>query len=164
MPGLFNEYAENQLNEPSESQSGFLKFVVGVLVVGLIIAGGVIAYFGVGPMLVKPYTPPIQSNAPDVTDVLGLNSNQQSSELQRIEDQQEEQQLIQSLAAQTTLPSQEPVAAFLIKQVPQHAPESLFSNAAQGDILFVLTRTGKTYLYRPSTDEIIASGTAKIEQ
>lgn len=164
LPGLFHDYSASEFDAPEESRSSGSKLFVGIIVVGLVAAMGAIAYYGVGPMLVKPYVPPVQSNAPDVAEVLGLGSSQSSSGITAITDEQTKQQLLQRLVAEVNVAEGEQVSVLLIEKVPQHTSDSLFAKAAEGDVLFVLMQTGSAYLYRPSEDKIVASGMASVSQ
>ena len=164
LSGLFHDYSANEFDVQEESRSVGPKLFVGIIVAGLVVAIGAIAYFGVGPMLVKPYAPPVQSNAPDVAAVLGLGSSQSSSGITTITNEQTKQQLLQRLAAEVNIPEGEQVSVLLVEKVPQHTADSLFAKAAEGDVLLVLMQTGSAYLYRPSEDKIVASGTASVSQ
>ena len=164
LPGLFPEYSHNDYSSDEESNSSVAKVIVGVIVAGLVGAMGAIAYFGVGPMLVKPYTPPVQSNAPDVAEVLGVGSNNQGAGITAVADEEAKQQLLQRLSAEVSIPDGEQVSVLYVEQVPQHDADSLFAQAAQGDVLFVLMGSGSAYLYRPSEDKIVANGSALVEK
>jgi hypothetical protein len=162
VPSLFYDQADIAVEGKVESRSVASKIILLSLTTGLVVAFGAIAYFGIGPMLVKPYEPPVQSNAPDVSDVLGLHNSQQGSGITAVTNEQVKQLLLKRLATEVEIADNEEIAVMVIEKVPQHDSGSLFAQAAPNDVLFILKQNKSAYLYRPAEDKIIATGSVSL--
>ena len=80
IPDLFNEPAipqhSEEVGESKSSGSKSSAWIIGLISLGLVGSAGVTAYYGLGPMLAKPYQPPVNSQAPDIATVLGIGDAQ----------------------------------------------------------------------------------------
>ena len=161
IPDLFNEPAipqhSEEVGESKSSGSKSSAWIIGLISLGLVGSAGVTAYYGLGPMLAKPYQPPVNSQAPDIATVLGIGDAQLPQGLEDSYSQEQKQQLLESVNQVANLPQSETQVAIL--RVIQNAPPSLplLKNAQINDAAFIFTEARQAFLYRPSTQELVAA-------
>ena len=164
LPDLFQEIDTVIESEPSNHthpssrpdkghRAHNILFVV--MVIGLAVSTGVIAFYGLGPILSPPAQhQPIISQAPDIAEVL---SAQDQPQIKDIYSQEQKSQILQKLSAHIQIPVDDVTANILgVTELPEKT-EGVLANAEVGDALVIFPDSNTAYLYRPSTDQIISS-------
>jgi hypothetical protein len=162
VPNLFDE--PEVVHPEPETASTVSRWLTGGLLAGVAIAVGVIAYYGIGPMLAAPSLTKYSTNSPDVAEVLGMQGAVDTPALSNAIDESTQKALVERLAMlQPELPEEE-VTLFYVTDAARLQNNAFFAEAMKDDVLFVYQQSGVAILYRPVDHRIIHSGTVSSNQ
>lgn len=144
--------------ESDKKSSRVSTWIIGGLVVGVAVAVGAIAYFGLGPMLVRPALPQVASSAPDAAEVLGLNqSTASASALSEAISPEDKEALLQQIGQLVPSINEVP-KVYAVLDVTKLRDNQFFAKAQNMDVIFIFEQSGHALLYRPQEQKIIEQG------
>lgn len=133
----------------------WLKILISLLVVLFLGAAAVIAYFGVGPKLLQPYS---GNNIPQ-QDVAGIvNPSLTPTPVPQTIDPATMAILLQRVGSLIKLPAQESPQVEVVTDPVQLKNQPFFAAAQTGDVVLIFAQAKLIILYRPSVDKVIQTG------